>query len=56
VRTPLVAGRRIGLEVAVVDKNSGPTKPAFVTWGSPPQDYKGVNAGSLGELYLADGP
>jgi RNA polymerase sigma factor (sigma-70 family) len=54
--TRLVAGRRIGLEVAVVDKDSGRTKPAFVTWGPPPEDFKGLDAGSLGELYLAEGP
>jgi hypothetical protein len=54
--TKLVAGRRLGLEVAVVDKDSGRTKPAFVTWGSPPEVFKGLDAGSLGELYLAEGP
>jgi hypothetical protein len=54
--TKLVAGRRIGLEVAVVDKDSGRTKPAFVTWGTPPEVFKGLDAGSLGELYLAEGP
>jgi hypothetical protein len=54
--TPLVAGRRIGLEVAVVDKDPGRTKPAFVTWGPPPAAFKGLDAGSLGELDLADEP
>ena len=54
--TRLEPGKRIGLEVAVVDKDSGRTKPAFLTWASPPETFKFLNAGSLGELYLADGP
>jgi RNA polymerase sigma factor (sigma-70 family) len=52
----LEPGKRIGLEVAVVDKDSGETKPAFLTWGSPPSVFKGFDAGSLGELFLADQP
>jgi hypothetical protein len=55
-RTRLEPGKRIGFEVAVVDKDSGPTKPAFLTWGSPPKVFKGFDAGSLGELLLADRP
>jgi RNA polymerase sigma factor (sigma-70 family) len=54
--TRLEPGKRIGLEVAVVDKDSGRTKPAFLTWGLPPEVFKGFDAGSLGELFLADGP
>jgi RNA polymerase sigma factor (sigma-70 family) len=54
--TRLGPGKRIGLEIAVVDKDSGPTKPAFLTWGSPPSVFKGFDAGSLGELFLAGGP
>jgi hypothetical protein len=53
--TRLEPGKRIGLEVAVVDKDSGRTKSAFVTWGSPPVVFKGCDAGSLGELLLSDG-
>ena len=54
--TKLVAGQRIGFDVAVVDKDSAEPRSAFVTWGSPPEVFKGFDAGSLGELYLADGP
>ncbi len=54
--TQLEPGKRIGFEVAVVDKDSGPTKPAFLTWGSAPNLFKGFDAGSLGELFLADKP
>jgi RNA polymerase sigma factor (sigma-70 family) len=52
----LEPGKRIGLDVAVVDKDSGKTKPAFLTWGSMPAVFKGFDAGSLGELFLADRP
>ena len=54
--TDLVPGRRIGFEVAVVDKDPDQPRSAFVTWGSPPAVFKGLDAGSLGELYLAEGP
>jgi hypothetical protein len=56
VPTRLEPGTRIGLEVAVVDKDSDRTKPAFLTWGSPPRVFKGFDAESLGELFLADKP
>jgi RNA polymerase sigma factor (sigma-70 family) len=52
----LDAGKRIGLEVAVVDKDSDRAKPAFLTWGSPPKVFKGFDAGALGELFLAGAP
>jgi RNA polymerase sigma factor (sigma-70 family) len=54
--TQLEPGKRIGLEVAVMDKDSGRTKPAFLSWGPPPVRFKGFDAGSLGELFLAEGP
>jgi RNA polymerase sigma factor (sigma-70 family) len=54
--TRLEPGQRIGFDIAVLDKDSGPTLPAFLTWGSPPEIFKGIDAGSLGELLLADGP
>ncbi len=62
--TRLEPGKRIGLEVAVVDKDKDKskgkvldrTKPAFLTWGSPPKVFKGFEAGSLGELFLAARP
>jgi hypothetical protein len=53
----LYPGRRLGLEVAVVDKDSnnrrGGSPPTYLTWGSPPIRFKGVDADSLGELVLA---
>jgi RNA polymerase sigma factor (sigma-70 family) len=53
--TEIHAGKRLGLEVAVVDKDA--VKPAvFMTWGQPPTMFKGLNAGSLGELILSDSP
>jgi hypothetical protein len=53
----LFPGKRIGLEVAVVDKDANTTKnsvpPAFLTWGLPPTIFKGSDASTLGELILA---
>ena len=40
--TKLVAGQRIGFDVAVVDKDSAQPRSAFVTWGSPPEDLQGI--------------
>jgi hypothetical protein len=47
-------GRQVGLEVAVLDKDPGVLRPAFLTWGAPPRNFKGLDASSLGELILAD--
>jgi len=52
----LQPGRRLGLEVAVLDKDPNPVRSAFLTWGSPPRVFKGCDAGSLGELVLVGGP
>jgi hypothetical protein len=54
--TQLVPGKRIGLDVAVVDKDSGKGRPAWMSWGSPPREFKGCDAASLGELLLVDEP
>ncbi len=54
--TRLEPGKRIGLEVAVVDRDRGRSRPAFLTWGAPPANFKGFDAGSLGELRLSDRP
>jgi RNA polymerase sigma factor (sigma-70 family) len=58
--TRLYPGKRLGLEVAVVDKDPNTTKrlrpPTFLTWGSPPVIFKGSDASSLGELILAGQP
>jgi RNA polymerase sigma factor (sigma-70 family) len=50
----LYAGKRLGLEVAVVDKDHARTRPTFLTWGPPPVRFKGCDAGSLGELILEE--
>jgi hypothetical protein len=54
--TQLLAGKRLGLEVAVVDKDKNTTKgsvpPTFLTWGLPPANFKGIDPSSLGELVL----
>ena len=54
--THLYPGKRLGLEVAVVDKDKNTTKaslpPTFLTWGLPPVIFKGSDASSLGELIL----
>jgi RNA polymerase sigma factor (sigma-70 family) len=49
-------GRRLGLEVAVLDKDPHQDRSVFLTWGTPPRVFKGFDAGSLGELVLAAGP
>jgi RNA polymerase sigma factor (sigma-70 family) len=59
--TQLVPGKRLGLDIAVLDKDrkkssSKAKRPSFRTWGAPPADFKGFNAGSLGELILAQIP
>jgi hypothetical protein len=50
-------GRRLGLEVAVVDKdpNAGKTAspPTYLTWGPPPRMFKGIDKASLGDLVIA---
>jgi hypothetical protein len=54
--THLFAGKRLGLEVAVVDKDKNTAKgsvpPTFLTWGLSPTIFKGSDASSLGELIL----
>jgi DNA-directed RNA polymerase specialized sigma24 family protein len=47
-------GKRIGLEVAVLDEDPGRKRSAFFTWGPPPHVLKGFDAGTLGELILAE--
>jgi hypothetical protein len=55
-RKPLEPGMRLGLDVAVVDKYADRKPPVFMTWGSPPSGFKGLDAGSLGELILGEAP
>jgi hypothetical protein len=63
-KEPLASVRPVirpsGLEVAVVAKDKAPAKnsrpPTFWTWGSPPKVFKGLDAGSLGELILTGQP
>jgi RNA polymerase sigma factor (sigma-70 family) len=57
----LYPGKRLGLEVAVVDKDPNPFTtsrlPTYLTWGSPPVScFKGVDETSLGELIIAGQP
>jgi hypothetical protein len=56
----LYPGRRLGLEVAVVDKDTDERRkvlpPTYLTWGSPPVNFKGTDEASLGELIIADAP
>jgi hypothetical protein len=50
--TRLAPGKSLGLEVAVVDKDSDRARPYFRTWGRPPRGFKGFDARQLGELIL----
>jgi RNA polymerase sigma factor (sigma-70 family) len=56
----LYPGKRVGLDVAVVDKDSDPTTgsqpPTFLTWAAAPEIFKGVDPNSLGELILVAAP
>ena len=58
--TALYRGKRLGLDVAVVAKNSNKNEssrlPTFLTWGSPPLNFKGIDDASLGELILIGRP
>jgi RNA polymerase sigma factor (sigma-70 family) len=54
--TRLHSGKRLGFEVAVVDKDQPKLPPYFLTWGASPVRFKGFDAGSLGELILVDSP
>jgi RNA polymerase sigma factor (sigma-70 family) len=54
--THLQPGKRLGLDVAVVDKDDEKRSPAFLTWAPPQVVFKGFDAGSLGELILVDDP
>jgi RNA polymerase sigma factor (sigma-70 family) len=54
--TRLQPGKRLGFDVAVVDKDDPKRPPHFLTWGAPPVAFKGFDAGSLGELILVDSP
>ena len=54
--TRLERGKSLGLEVAVVDRDSDRSRPYFYTWGAPPVGFKGFDAGQLGELTLEGKP
>jgi RNA polymerase sigma factor (sigma-70 family) len=54
--TRLQRGKSLGLEVAVVDRDSNRSRPYFYTWGAPPVRFKGFDAGQLGELTLEGEP
>jgi hypothetical protein len=52
----IVPGRRLGLDVAVVDKDrDGLTKvspPTYLSWASSPIRFKGIDPESLGDLLI----
>jgi RNA polymerase sigma factor (sigma-70 family) len=63
--TRLTAGKRIGFDVVVVDRDtraglfdSAPARaknrPAWIFWGPSPIEFKGFNAGLLGDLILLE--
>jgi RNA polymerase sigma factor (sigma-70 family) len=54
--TRLSAGMRLGFDVAVVDKDTGAGRPAWMSWGPAPKRFKGCDAENLGELDLASRP
>jgi RNA polymerase sigma factor (sigma-70 family) len=54
--TQLEPGKRLGFDVAVVDKDRGDAPPAWFYWGPHPRKFKGLDAGNLGELVLGTGP
>jgi hypothetical protein len=54
--THLRSGKRLGFEVAIVDKDDPKQPPRFLTWGESPTRFKGFDAGSLGELILVESP
>ncbi len=53
--TRLVPGKRIGFDVAVVDKDSEQEKPSWVCWG-PMGALKMLDASNLGDLVLGREP
>jgi RNA polymerase sigma factor (sigma-70 family) len=54
--TQLLPGKRIGFDVAVVDKDSAEAPPAWMYWGPTWAGFKGWDASNLGELILAESP
>jgi RNA polymerase sigma factor (sigma-70 family) len=54
--THLEPGKRVGLEVVVLDKDRDRPKPTWLNWGPTWAGFKGQDASSLGELILVDGP
>lgn len=54
--TELVPGKRIGFDLAVVDKDSPKKPPAWMYWGPTWTGFKGWDPKNLGELILEAGP
>jgi hypothetical protein len=54
--TRLHSGKRLGFEVAVLDKDDPKRLSYFLTWGAPPTYFKGFDSGTLGELILVEDP
>jgi hypothetical protein len=53
--TRLDPGKRLGLDVAIVDRDRNRPRPHFTTWAPEQTRFKGFDAGQLGELILDDG-
>ena len=53
--TELAPGKRIGFDLAVVDKDSPKKPPAWMYWGPTWTGFKGWEPKNLGELILEDG-
>ncbi len=54
--TRLAPGKRLGFDLAIVDKDRDRALPTWISWGPSPVFFKGVEPSNLGELILGDGP
>ncbi|MDR3620312.1 MAG: sugar-binding protein [Paludisphaera borealis] len=54
--TVLKPGKRIGLDIAVVDNDGGDSPSAWMCWGPLPNYFKGFNSSNLGDLILGEAP
>jgi hypothetical protein len=52
--TRIEPGRRIGLDVVVVDRDAKSTPSAWVSWGPGTESFKGFDSSGLGTLVLGD--
>lgn len=52
----LYSGGRLGLDIAIVDRDRDCAWPSLTTWGNPQRVFKGFDASELGELVLDGRP